>query len=259
MGFLFVIDGTDGTGKNTQSKLLIERLREDYNLPVALKSFPSYGQPSAYFVEKYLNGDFGKDIKNDDTYLVSLFYAIDRAISFNNDEWGEVYRNNGIVICDRYFTSNIIHQGCKILKNNMHTNMHNLVDYVGWLYDLEVNKNHIPCPDVAYWLMSSKSTNEVLLNNRKETDSTHKIDILESNASYLDSCRYTLQSFRDFVTNIDDQDCPFKSEFIEIDRRNRIKTIDEINDYLYHRIQAYLFENDIHERYSRFNPDIPTV
>ena len=119
-GKLFVIDGVDGSGKNTQAmELYMYFIQQGYRADeeVTMVSFPRYKQPSAKFVEMYLNGEFSKDPMDIDPYTASMFYTIDRSISFKNEKWGEVYRNGGIVIADRYYTSNIIHQGAKILSS----------------------------------------------------------------------------------------------------------------------------------------------
>ena len=126
-GKLFVIDGVDGSGKNTQAmELYMSFIQEGYRADeeVTMVSFPRYKQSSAKFVEMYLAGEFSKDPMDIDPYTASMFYTIDRSISFKNEKWGEVYRNGGIVIADRYYTSNIIHQGAKILSSE--ENMKNL-------------------------------------------------------------------------------------------------------------------------------------
>ena len=90
-GKLFVIDGVDGSGKNTQAmELYLRFLTEGYTADedITMVSFPRYGQPSAKFVEMYLAGEFSKDPMDIDPYTASMFYTIDRSISFKNDRTG---------------------------------------------------------------------------------------------------------------------------------------------------------------------------
>ena len=93
-GKLFVIDGTDGSGKNTQAKCLLENLMLNYNLEdrkdICMVSFPRYGTAGCTMVEKYLHGEFGKNVKDIDPYTASMFYSIDRSISFLNDEFNNL-------------------------------------------------------------------------------------------------------------------------------------------------------------------------
>ncbi len=109
-GNFIVIDGTDGSGKATQTKLLVERMRRE-NLLVETISFPQYGKKSAGPLEEYLSGAYGEA---DDVgpYAASVLYAVDRF-----DAAGKIKKwlESGInVIADRYVGSNMGHQGSKI-------------------------------------------------------------------------------------------------------------------------------------------------
>ena len=112
MGKLVIIEGTDGSGKQTQSQLLNERL---YNEGIKVKkiSFPDYDSPSSSLVKMYLNGDFGKDAQSVNAYAASSFYGVDRYASFKT-KWAKEYENGYVIISDRYTTSNIVHQASKI-------------------------------------------------------------------------------------------------------------------------------------------------
>ena len=211
MGYLFVIDGTDGSGKNTQATELLERLIDHYGFTeekdICKVSFPHYGDPSCTMVEKYLHGEFGTDPTKIDPYTASMFYMIDRSISFRNDKWGEIYRNNGIVIADRYYTSNIIHQGAKILmehegERNSNGRFRNEVysevaRFNSWLSETELNKIKLPKPNKIFWLIADGKTNESFMKNRIETDASHVTDIHEADSEYLKYCREALKYHKD--------------------------------------------------------------
>lgn len=211
-GTLIVIDGIDGSGKHTQAELLYSKLIEKYHKSIkdniALVSFPNYGSNGCIMVEKYLNGDFGNDPNMIDPYTASLFYMIDRSISFWSDKWGEIYRSGGIVIADRYYTSNIIHQGAKILamdsriKNNLNPTLDNFREFTkfkNWLIDTEHNRIGVPKPNKIFWLITDKSSNEYMLNHRNTIDSSHKSDIHETNSEYLNYCRNAIQYYKNTV------------------------------------------------------------
>lgn len=109
-GVFIVIDGSDGSGKSTQHTLLKERL-EQTHIPLALFDFPQYHQPSAYFVEQYLAGNYGT-VDQVPPNRASVFYALDRyEVSF---AIREALRSGKVVLADRFTGSNLAHQGAKI-------------------------------------------------------------------------------------------------------------------------------------------------
>lgn len=258
-GHLFVIDGTDGTGKNTQATLLYNRLKEDYpSQEVALVSFPRYGTPGCSMVEKYLSGEFGMNPSEVDPYTASMFYTIDRSISFHNDTWGEVYRNGGIIIADRYYTSNMIHQGAKILMNydkegankpNGYVTLllHKLAD---WILATECAKIDLPKPDTIFWLIANKESNENMLTNRVEHDKDHKTDIHEANTEYLDYCRKAILYYRDSYNDM--CGCLYssyggeailypKQKFIDVNDENmNLRSREDISDEITNIVYMYL-------------------
>ena len=107
-GKLYVIEGLDGSGKATQSQLLYESFARK-GLPVRKVSFPNYESDSSALVRMYLRGDFGRDPSDVNAYAASSFYAADRFAGYKAD-WGPFYEEGGIIIADRYTTSNAIHQ-----------------------------------------------------------------------------------------------------------------------------------------------------
>ena len=114
MGKLFVIDGTDGSGKQTQFEKLQNRLTED-NVKYKVVSFPNYESPSSSLVKMYLSGEFGEDPKQISPYIASTFYAADRYATYKK-EFEEYYQNGGIILADRYTTANMVNQDSKIEK-----------------------------------------------------------------------------------------------------------------------------------------------
>ena len=112
MGKLFVIDGTDGSGKQTQFQKLQERLTKD-GIEYKTVSFPNYDSPSSSLVKMYLSGEFGKNAKDVSPYIASTFYAADRYATFKTG-YKEYYDNGGIILADRYTTANMVHQAGKI-------------------------------------------------------------------------------------------------------------------------------------------------
>lgn len=137
-GKLIVIDGTDGSGKATQTKLLANRL-EKAGYKVRIEDFPQYGQKSAGPVEDYLVGIYGKADELG-AYVPSVFYAVDRFAA--SERIRKHLKQGFIVISNRYVTANMAHQGGKI-KNPKHREK-----YFKWITDLEYVFFKIPKPDL---------------------------------------------------------------------------------------------------------------
>ena len=109
-GLFILIEGTDGSGKTLQTKILVKRLKK-LGHKVQEISFPRYGNKSSALVEDYLNGKFGS-AREVGPYRASVFYALDRyAASFDIKKW---LKQGKIVVCNRYVGSNLAHQGGKI-------------------------------------------------------------------------------------------------------------------------------------------------
>ena len=140
-GKLIIIEGSDGSGKATQTKKLYDRLEAE-NYKIKKVEFPNYNSESSALVKMYLRGDFGKNATDVDPYVCSTFYAVDRYASFKTG-WEEFYNNGGIIICDRYTTSNMVHQASKIDESERDK-------YLDWLNDLEFNLYKIPKPDCVW-------------------------------------------------------------------------------------------------------------
>ena len=255
-GKLFVIDGVDGSGKNTQAmELYMHFLQEGYRADeeVTMVSFPRYKQPSAKFVEMYLNGEFSKDPMDIDPYTASMFYTIDRSISFKNEKWGEVYRNGGIVIADRYYTSNIIHQGAKILSSEENKKKYDFDYFICWIKELELDQIMLPAPDKIFWLMTDAKANDDMMKHRVDTNIEHVTDIHEVNHDYLDLCRQALIQYKDcYETDLSHSTMnrkaynPFsreirREEFINVrDENGELRSITNISNEIIQNVNEYL-------------------
>jgi len=177
-GKLIVIEAPDGSGKKTQAEMLLARLKQE-NYPVIQVEFPNYGSPSSSLVKMYLQGEFGSNPHDVNPYAASAFYAVDRFASFKK-EWQNFYEEGGIIIADRYTTSNFIHQAVKFQDEQERE------EYLAWLWDLEFNRLALPIPDVVFFLDMPPTFSEKLMTNRKNKFTGEmKKDIHETNKTYL--------------------------------------------------------------------------
>lgn len=178
-GKLIVIEGSDGSGKATQSQILYERLKREGE-DVRLISFPNYESPSSGLIKMYLGGEFGDSPEDSNIYAVSTFYACDRYASFVKD-WREFYENGGTIICDRYTTSNMVHQSAKL------SNRYLQIKYLNWLTELEYEKFKLPRPDMVFFLDVPTEISQKLMESRKNkfTNNEEK-DIHEKNKFFME-------------------------------------------------------------------------
>ena len=173
-GKFFVLEGVDGSGKATQTKLLVKALIEA-GYKVETVDFPQYGKGSAALLELYLNGGYGT-AEEIGPYRASIFYACDRYdASFKIRQW---IAEGNIVVADRYVASNIGHQGGKIIKDKRKWD-----HYVTWLHELEYNIFKIPKPDYTFILKISPELSMKMSSNIK--DGTKK----KKRALYLGSSK----------------------------------------------------------------------
>jgi len=179
-GILIVIDGTDGSGKKTQSDLLISHLEKEGYQAVYF-DFPRHGKPSAAMVDEYLNGKFGK-AHEVNAKAASIFYAVDRyAASF---EIREALSEGKIVVCDRYVSANQGHQAGKISDLNERD------AYLEWLDNLEFGIFKIPRPDINILLYLPPVMGQILVDRKQlrhyingATRDIHENDLSHLNAA----------------------------------------------------------------------------
>ena len=188
MGKLIVIEGTDGVGKSTQFSLLRERLSRE-GLDFRTIVFPQYSEPSSALIRMYLGGEFGGSPGDVNAYAASMFYAVDRYASFRKI-WGDYYRSGGVMLCDRYTTSNAVHQASKVpLSHRM--------KYYQWLYETEFDLMGLPKPDLVLYLDAPIELTEAQMRSR-ETETNTSADIHEKDLEYLRTCRATGRQAAEF-------------------------------------------------------------
>ncbi len=179
MSKLIVIDGIDGSGKATQAKLLVERLKrrrhssrlagspsdKDKNINVEYFNFPQY--ENNFFgkmIRQYLAGDFGKPTEIHPR-LASILYAADRWESKTKlEQWLAAGKT---VVVDRYYTSNLIHQGAKLPPEQ-------LDEFINWINELEFNIFKIPKPDIVIYLHVPATVANQLITARGQGHDGHE-------------------------------------------------------------------------------------
>ena len=178
MGKLIVIEGIDGSGKSTQFEMLCRRFDEEKRDYKKVR-FPRYDMPSAALINMYLGGEFGNDPDAVNAYAASSFFAVDRYASFMQD-WRGYFESGGLVLTDRYTTSNAIHQGAKLPHEQRER-------FFSWLYDYEFNLMGLPPPDLVLYMDINAQTAARRLRQR-QADTGTDADIHEKDAVYLEQC-----------------------------------------------------------------------
>ena len=217
MGKLIIIEGTDGSGKHTQTELLYKKLKEIKGEEKVKKiSFPNYESKASEPVKMYLAGEFGKTAGSVNAYAASVLYSVDRFASFKT-EWEEFYNNDGIVISDRYTISNMIHQIPKILDEN------EIEKYLEWLVDLEWEKIGIPKPNIVFFLDIPFEFSQKLMKNRENKITGEKEkDIHEKDKNYLKNAYDVAKELS----------VKYEWNVISCINGDKLRTIEDINDEL---------------------------
>ena len=178
VGSLIVFEGIDGSGKSTQFELLCRRL-EGEGRDFRRVRFPRYDQPSSALIRMYLGGGFGNDPDAVNAYAASSFFAVDRYASFMQD-WRQYYEGGGLILTDRYTTSNAIHQGAKLVPEQRE-------HFFAWLYEYEFRLMGLPEPDLVIFLDIDAKRAARRLERRQEETGTAG-DIHEKDIGYLENC-----------------------------------------------------------------------
>ncbi len=179
-GKLIVIEGGDGSGKATQAGRLADALRRE-GKSVKAVSFPDYESDSSALIKMYLRGDFGSDAGAVNPYAATAFYAVDRFASYQT-AWKEFLAGGGIVVADRYTTSNMLYQMIKIADPAERR------AYLDWLWDFEFNKMGLPVPDMVILLDVPLAVSERLMAGRQGKTGGTTGDIHEQNERFLKKC-----------------------------------------------------------------------
>lgn len=177
MGYVVVIEGTDGCGKQTQAERLTSRLQEK-GLKVKKVSFPNYDSPSSAPVKMYLGGDFGDSDMSLDAYQASVLFSVDRMCTFEKD-LRKFYEDGGILVFDRYVQSNMLHQAGKI------GNLSDINDYCDWLEQLEFDTLKLPRPNRVIFLDVPVELSMKLARERGQLKVGRDKDIHEKNPEHL--------------------------------------------------------------------------
>ena len=175
MGQLIIFEGLDGSGKGTQTKLTAQRLKEQ-GRDLRQITFPDYDSDSSALVKMYLAGQFGDKPDDVNAYAASSFYAVDRYAGYKSD-WGRFYEEGGILIADRYTTSNAVHQCSKLPPEQWDT-------FLQWLFDYEYHLLGLPAPDKVIYLQVDPAVSQRLMTARYHGDETKK-DVHEKDTEYL--------------------------------------------------------------------------
>lgn len=179
-GKLIIIEGGDGSGKATQTELLRRHLADDGEFVKAV-SYPDYDSESSALVKMYLRGDFGTDADTINPYTASAFYAVDRIASYEL-KWKRFFKAGGIVLADRYTTSNMLYQMIKIPgKADQDA-------YLDWLWDFEFKKLGLPEPDAVILLDVPLEVTERLMSERTGKTGGTTGDIHEKDREFLRKC-----------------------------------------------------------------------
>lgn len=222
MGKLIVIEGTDGSGKSTQFKLLSQRLEHD---GVAFKHlvFPRYSEESSALIRMYLGGQFGSKPSDVNAYAASSFYAVDRYASYKMD-WGQWYEDGGTVLSDRYTTSNAVHQASKEPAEKRQ-------EFWSWLYDFEYEKLSLPRPDLIIYLDVPTDFTEKLMRHRESSTGT-SADIHEKDLEYLATCRETGRAAAEF----------YGWTVISCVKDGQMRSIEDIHEEIFRHVKNCLEE-----------------
>jgi len=222
-GKLILIEGTDCSGKQTQSELLVKRLVENGRKVVTL-SFPMYDTPTGKIIGgPYLGKPaiceswFSEGATNVDARVASLYYAGDRF--YNISKINKLLSEGTDVILDRYAPSNMAHQGGKIIDQQERYKLYK------WIEDLEYGLLGLPRPDFSYLLYMPHQYSQKLRRAREE-----KLDAHESSEEHLKNAEIAYLEIADL----------YDFEIINCIKDEQIKSIEDINNELYNDVVSKL-------------------
>ena len=220
MGKLIVIEGTDGSGKSTQFRLLTERITAE-GRPYEKLVFPQYKEESSALIRMYLGGEFGNKPSDVNAYAATAFFAVDRYASYKK-VWGQWYENGGLVLSDRYTTSNAVHQASKEPVEKQQ-------DFLKWLYEFEYEKLGLPAPDLVIYLDVPTDFTEKMMRSREAATNT-SADIHEQDLHYLATCRRTGKAAAEY----------YGWTVIDCVKDGRMRSIEDIHEEIYGHVMACL-------------------
>ena len=192
-------------------------------LPFMRLRFPRYSEPSSALIRMYLGGEFGSDPAAVNGFAASAFYAVDRYASYKQD-WGKWYEDGGLVLSDRYTTSNAIHQSAKEKPENR-------VAFLQWLGQFEYELLGLPAPDLTIYLDVPTDFTEKLMRHREQETNT-QADIHEKDTAYLATCREAGRAAADF----------YGWTVIECVKDGAMRSIEDIHEEIFAHVAKLLEE-----------------
>ena len=227
MNKIFVIEGTDGSGKQTQTQKLYERLIHD-GKKVLKTSFPNYDNQSSGPVKEYLSGNISQNPHDISPKAASLFYAVDRYISYKENIEKYYNDNETIILFDRYVSSNLLHQGGKILQQ---TNDYTELDkFITWLHEREFKDLSLPEPSLVFFLhIPVEYTMKLMKERKNKFTQNDKKDIHEIDENHvynaINSGLYVAKQLGWCI--------------IECVKDGKLRSIEDINDEIYNHINVF--------------------
>jgi len=222
MGYIIVIDGTDGCGKQTQTKALFDRLKQN-GYKVMTTSFPNYDSPSSAPVKMYLGGEFG-DANSMDARQASVLYAVDRLCTYKKS-LEDFYNAGGIIVLDRYVQANMLHQAGKIESRE------EVDKYLEWLDELEFNNLKLPRANKVIFLDMPIEASRKLMIERGIHKTGTKKDIHEQDPEHMikayNSGKYVSEKFGWTVVRC-------------VNENNQVKSIEEISNMIWETVKGDL-------------------
>ena len=222
-GKLIVIEGTDCSGKATQSKKIVERLNDE-GIRAVYMSFPMYNTPTGEIIAAnilgkpdYGNCTFPEGAPNIPPKVAALYYAADRLYNIHKIE--EMLEQGTTIVLDRYVESNMGHQGGKF------TTEREKIEMLLWLEQLEFSLLELPRPDKVIFLYLPYEYGKQLREQRGEV-----LDGVESNAEYLINAEktYSLMAER------------YNFDVVNCVKNDEVRTIPKINEDIYKIVNEFI-------------------
>ncbi len=223
-GIIIEIEGTDGSGKQTQTAKLYERLKKELDREILIQDFPNYDSESSGPVKMYLHGELGENAKLISPYQASALFAVDRYCTcYKEDGFYSKYKDGAIVLLDRYVGSNMIHQTGKIESKEEKDK------FIDWVTDHEYNFLKLPKPDIVIFLDMPIECNLKLMEGRALK--VGKKDIHEQDKTHLENAYKAGK----YVANKNNWKIIKCAENVD-----NIKSIDEIHEEIFNIVKKYL-------------------
>lgn len=223
-GRIIVVEGTDCSGKETQTSLLVQCLRKE-GRKIERFSFPAYDTPTgrivggAYLGKKHIcDGYFPEGAANVDPKVACLYYAADRR--YNIGKINELLDAGTDVILDRYVESNMAHQGGKIFDKEERLKLYKNLE------DLEYGFLELPRPDLTIFLYMPYKKEAELKKGRKEPADQHEVSMLHirnAEHAYLELAE---------LHNYKKINC--------VDKKNKLRDIEDIQEEIYNIVKEEL-------------------